>query len=387
MSDVRILWLTTAASFDGPGRVLSALLNHWPSGDRVTLCVLRTASPEFRNAVPSGLDIHELRALGRWDARAIVRFVALCREQRPDVIHTQLSRADWIGRPVARWIRTPVVSTIQNLHSRMYGAEYSWPLALGGAALDRLTLPFADRLIAVSGGVKADLERLGARTDRIRVIHNALDLDRRRHLASRAAVRARWGCADGDLVIGAVALLKAQKGIRFLIEAAHRVAEREPRARFVHIGGGPLLTEARRRIAAAGLSDRFQLVDRVPEPMTLLGGLDIFVLPSLWEGLPVALLEAMAAGLPCIGTQVSGIEDAIEPDVSGVLVPPADSSALAAAVLDLCGDPVRRRTLGGRARDRVGSRFGAVAMASAYRQVYAELCPRVRSITTEPGDA
>jgi len=95
----------------------------------------------------------------------------------------------------------------------------------------------------------------------------------------------------------------------------------------------------------------------------------------------------MAAGLTCIGTRVSGIEDTIEPDISGVLVPPADSAALEQAILTLAADPVRRRKLGDAARIRVRDHFNAVAMARAYRELYAELCPRVRSMTTQSGDA
>ena len=103
------------------------------------------------------------------------------------------------------------------------------------------------------------------------------------------------------------------------------------------MGDGPLADAARRWVDDAGLGARFHLLGRVAEPMTLLPGLDIFALPSVWEGLPIALLEAMAAGLPAVGTRVSGIEDVIENGVTGRLVPSADAAALAAAIEDLAG--------------------------------------------------
>src|SRR5678809_1427114 len=115
---------------------MSALLKHWPAGDRLTVCALETATPDFRCDLPAGVALHELRARGRWDLCAAMRLAALCRAERPDLIHTQLSRADWIGRVVGRLLRVPVVSTIQNLHGRMYAAEFSPPFARVGAALD-----------------------------------------------------------------------------------------------------------------------------------------------------------------------------------------------------------------------------------------------------------
>jgi len=172
-----------------------------------------------------------------------------------------------------------------------------------------------------------------------------------------------------------------------LIEAARSVVDRDPRARFVHIGGGPLKQDTIQRLEAAGLSGRFQVLDRVEEPMTVLGGFDLFVLPSLFEGLPIALLEAMAAGLPCIGTLVAGIEEAIEPGVSGLVVPPGDAPALSEAILGLLADPARRRAVGDAALDRVRSRFDAVGMAEAYRRLYLDVTARVRSTTTHPAGA
>lgn len=373
LDHVRILWVTTSASFDGPGRMLAALLNHWPDGDQVVVVTLESATPEFRRDVPAAVEIHELGAHGRWDASAAARLATLARAIGPDLIHTQLSRADWVGRPVARLLGVPVVSTIQNVHSRMYDAEFWWPIAKAGEAFDRLTIPMVERFIAVSAGVRDDLERAGVAAERITVIHNAIDLDRCRHLGSRTAVRDSWGCSSEDIVIGTVGLLKPQKGIPVLIEAARSVVDRDARARFVHIGGGPLQQDTLQGVEAAGLAGRFQLLDRVEEPMTVLGGLDVFVLPSLWEGLPIALLEAMAAGLPCVGTHVAGIEEAIEPGVSGLIVPPGDAPALADAVLELMSDAARRRAMGDAAGARVRNRFDAVAMAEAYRRLYLEI--------------
>src|SRR5262245_26624533 len=94
---LRILWVTTAAGTDGPGRALLALLNHWAPEDRIAVCALRGATNAFRQETPDAVEIHELGMRGGWDVRALTRFIRLCRRWKPDVLHTQLSRADWVG--------------------------------------------------------------------------------------------------------------------------------------------------------------------------------------------------------------------------------------------------------------------------------------------------
>jgi glycosyltransferase involved in cell wall biosynthesis len=135
----------------------------------------------------------------------------------------------------------------------------------------------------------------------------------------------------------------------------------------VHIGDGPLHHDLTHQIVAAGLSDRFRLLGRVDDPRTLISGFDIFAMSSLWEGLPIALLEAMSVGLPAVGTAVSGIEEVID-HRSGMLVPPADSRALANAILQLAADPCLRATLASGAAAR-SARFAPDLIASQYRQL------------------
>lgn len=365
---LRVLWLTTSVHTDGPGRALLAVLNRWREDDAVTVCALRGVSAAFRSECRPGVEAHAFGMRGGWDVTAVVRLIQFCRRWRPDVVHTQLSRADWIGRPLARAIGVPVISTIHNVHSRMYGAEFTPLVARLGLACDRLSAKFATRFVAVSSGVRRDLEAQGVPADRIVVIHNGLNLDHRPAAAPRDVVRRAWNVTPEEIVVGTVALFKAQKGLSFLVEAARLAIAANPRIRFVHMGDGPLRDDVVRQIAEAGLGGRFLLLDRVPDPLKLLLGLDIFALPSMWEGLPIALLEAMSAGLPAVGTAVSGIEEVIEHDRSGLLVPPADAQALADAILSLASDPVARRRLAAGAASRI-AHFSPDLVASEYRQV------------------
>lgn len=373
---LRVLWVTTTAERDGPGRVLAAILRHWPATDAVAVCSLRTIRPESRIDLPARVRIEELGMRSALDVRAVARLLKLCRTWRPDIIHTQLSRADWIGRTVGAWVGVPVVSTIHNLHDRSYPADASWPAARLGFALDWLTRPLTDRFVSVSQGIGTDLIERGVSADRVVVIPNGLDLDRGRagpKLPSREEIRREWQISDDELVVGTVGRLATQKGIAYLVEAGRQVVARDPRVRFVQIGGGPLAQETRQWLESAGLTGRFRHIESVREPMSLLPGMDIFVLASLWEGLPVALLEAMASGLPAVATRVSGNEDAIEDGRSGVLVPPEDSGALANAILELAANPGLRQSIGAAARIRVERVFDAPTMSARYRSVYTDL--------------
>ena len=367
---MRILWLTSSADTDGPGRALIALLNDWRGDDVVAVTALRGISEAFRRECPPSVDLGAVGMRGAVSPGALIRLVRRCRAFDPDVIHTQLSRADWIGRLIGHRLRVPVVSTIHNVHSLMYQAEFRPALAWLGLTLDRLTAPLARHFIAVSGGVERDLVASGVPPNRITVVQNAVALSQRAPLMPREETRRAWHAAPDDIVVGTVALFKTQKGLEYLVDAARTVIERHPAVRFVQIGDGPLEPAIRERIRAAGIADRFCLAGRAADAVSLLSGFDIFVLPSLWEGMPLALLEAMAAGLPVVGTRVAGIEEAIEDRRTGLLVPPKDAPAIARAILELARDRALRARLSANAAAEIRRRTPARA-AGACRQVYA----------------
>jgi glycosyltransferase involved in cell wall biosynthesis len=380
---LRVLWLTSSADTDGPGRSLLAILNHWREGDVVAVQAIRGISPAFRAACRPEVSLDALGMRHAMDLGALRRLVDRCRRFQPDVIHTQLSRADWIGRLVGRLVGVPVVSTVHNVHSRMYAAEFPAPLAWLGATLDRATAPLAEHFIAVSAGVERDLVEGGVPASRITIVPNSVDPASRVVPRARDAVRLRWNVAPDHIVVGTVALLKTQKGLQYLVDAAELVARRDARVRFVHIGDGPLESAIRARVRSAGIADRFWMLGRVADPMALLSGLDMFVLSSLWEGLPVALLEAIAANVPVIGTRVPGIEDVIDDRRTGLLVPPADPMSLADAILEMAGDPERRRRLS-RAASEDSGRFRPSRVVAGYRQVYTEILADRRRVARAP---
>lgn len=207
----------------------------------------------------------------------------------------------------------------------------------------------------------------------MQVIYNPVDLKRFGQLPNRRDARYVLGLPDDAQILVCVASLDEQKGHRYLFDAMRRVVSIIPKTLLLLVGDGTLRGKleqdvSERRIAS---SVRF-LGQRADIPLILSAG-DIFVLPSLWEGLPMSLLEAGAAGLPTVATNVDGIPEVIQDSATGLLVPSAESEALADAIVTLLKDPERRVEMGDQARRRIMDQFSASKIVHDMELIYEEL--------------
>jgi glycosyltransferase involved in cell wall biosynthesis len=209
------------------------------------------------------------------------------------------------------------------------------------------------------------------------VITNGIDVDAFTPAAPgvvSAAARALG--LEGWHVVGTVGHLHPIKGHRHLLDAARVVSAKWPRTKFLFVGDGPLDHELRSIAAAHGIADHVVFTGFRDDVATLLGLMDVFVLPSLDEGMSHALLEAMAFGKPVIATAVGGNREVIDAEHTGLLVPTGDPDALSRAVLGLLEDPERAARLGNAARVAVHARFSDRRMAEEYFAVYGRLLTR-----------
>ncbi len=204
---------------------------------------------------------------------------------------------------------------------------------------------------------------------RLRVVANAVAEWRPRR--SRDAVRAELGLAPDRLVVGCVARLVPQKGLPDLVAAAARIGAAEPRAAFVVVGDGP--QRASVEAAARRCDARVCFTGERSDVADLLAAVDVFALASRWEGTPIAVLEAMSAGLPIVATAVGGVPGIVVDGETGVLVPPGAPDALAAQLLALLRDPGRARRLGDAARARALARHRIVALCDGVSGIYREV--------------
>jgi glycosyltransferase involved in cell wall biosynthesis len=302
--------------------------------------------------------------LGLSGARRVPSLARLLRRERPAVFHAHMSSpvaCKW-GLAAAVLARVPaVVGTVQ------VGA-YEPPNRSAYRQLRALARG-VDRYLAVSGEIAAELvERLGWPAAKVEVAYNAVDVERAA-VAAPPGLREELGGGDARPLVLTPARLDAQKGHEVLLEAIAEV----PDALFLLAGEGPERARLETRAEALGVADRVRFLGRREDVPELLAACDVFALPSLYEGSSLAVLEAMAAGIPIVSSAIGGTEELIEDGRGGLLVAPGDAAALAAALRRVLGDPRLRQDLAARARERVDAGLTREQNADRVAGVYREL--------------
>lgn len=304
------------------------------------------------------------------DLLALRQLVALFRREKPGIVHTHTSKAGVLGRVAARLANVPVV--IHSPHGHIFyghfGPVRSWIFLQAERALAQLTR----RLIALTEAERSEhLERGVGRPNRFAVVPSGIDVDKFRRVADAKGSRLEGLNRPPDaIVVGSVGWLTPVKGHRFLIEAIARLKPVHPRLHLMIVGGGSLRGELTALAASRGIGHAVQLLGERQDVPACLAAMDLFVLPSLNEGMGRALIEAMAAGLPVVATRVGGVPAIVENRRTGLLAPPGDSAALAAAIDELIRRPDWAKELGAAARERIGERFGIPAMVQGVEAVY-----------------
>ena len=313
--------------------------------------------------------VPELLAAGA-NARGFADLVRILRRGRYDVAHFHDAKAGALGRPAALIARTPA---LYSPHAFVYRSQHL--RERGGAGARRAVTLNVERalgristVVCISRDERdTALRDRVAGEDRLRVAYYGIVADGATEPdPALAAFR-----GEGPLM-GFMARLQDQKGPPDLIAALTILRERGTLPRFAIVGSGPMEDWVAQRLAEEDFGDRVMLRPFEPPVWPRLAAFDAFVLPSLWEGLPIAVLEAMAAGLPVVSTTVNGIPEAVEHEESGLLVPPGDPPALADAIERVAGDAELRARLGERGRRRYEQQFTLDRMIDRFEELYAE---------------
>ena len=305
------------------------------------------------------------------DARILPILVRELRRGRFDVLHCHLVRANLWGRVAGRLANIPVIiSTLRNIEAYMEGEGVFFGMV---RRIERVTQHLVSRYVAVSHAVRRSaIERVGIEAGRIETILNAVEIPPLASIPARGEARSRLRIADSALVVGSIGRLHEQKNFELFIDAAAVLSRMFGSLKFVIIGEGEKRRELELRIHERGLTDCFVLPGFVSNVPLWLAAMDVFVLPSRYEGLPRALMEAMASAKPVVATDAGGNAELVESGRSGFITD-STPEALAASVRALLLDPDLRRGIGRRARERVESRFGAYRMANEYSELYCRL--------------
>ena len=311
-----------------------------------------------------GVPVHVLPwRQGKGSYGSFLRLARLLRRERIDVLHTHNTNAFLDGGLASVLARTPTL--VHTDHARDFPDRIRYMVA------EHVMSHRAYRVVGVSEHTTANLARYERIPHRKLVtIPNGID---ERHFEvpvdSRAA-RAELGIAGDARVVGVAARLMPQKGIEYLLRALALMHARAPHVVVVIAGEGPLEPELRRAAVELGVGERVRFLGPRRDVPRLLSLFDVMALPSVWEGLPMVVLEAMAAGCPVVASGVGGVPTAIQHGVSGLLVPPRDPERLADALFALLDDDPWRRRLADEGRRIFRERFSATAMARAYERLY-----------------
>lgn len=378
---INLLLLVNALLRHGPGLVVHNLARHL---DSRRYCITVVALDEVDATLSStlrdeGIAVIQL-PLGKNPFLALAETI---RVRKVDVLHTHGLRADLIGRIVGKTMSLSV--TLSTVHDAPSMYRHALGPLRGELALlaQVLTGNLADVVVMVADATKTAYCQAWPRLVSAKsycTIHNGVPD------CYLAPTHARTEPTSKGLTIGTIARLTARKGITYLVDAASCLLTTWPQLRFVLVGEGEATAELQRRVHQRGLGSSFSFLgcrDDIPE---LLRDMDVFVLPSLDECLPLAILEAMSAGKAIIASDVGGVREAIVQEQSGILVPPADTRALVTALNRVIGDPQMRERLGIAARDRYLRLFAVDAMVGQYAALYERMLARKRRSESQSTD-
>lgn len=296
-------------------------------------------------------------ALGQW-----LRLLHFVRVQGYDLIHTHEPKSDLLGVLLRRLVSVRVVATAHGYPETFRRLRlYRW--------IDHRLLRQLDHVITVSDALRRELVQAGVRPERLSTIYNALDVA---DFRTRANGHLTVLSSETEPVVLTAARLSTEKGITYFLEGAALVRARFPTARFLVVGDGPLRLELEAQAARLGLTNPpvVSFLGHRGDVASLMNQSSLVVVPSLREPFGVVLIEALALGKPVVATRVGGIPEIVEDRVTGLLVPPGDSRALAAAIERLLVDRDLAADLAQRGMRRVEEQFDVAAMAERTLAVY-----------------
>jgi glycosyltransferase involved in cell wall biosynthesis len=362
----RVVYLAHTFEVGGAEDVVLNLVRHLPDRFEPIVGCIHDLGPIGHEIRAAGIPVTALGlnpGLRRpWDVARIRRFL---RRTRPRIVHTFLLPASLYGRLAAMLARVPIViGSEMNIYERKRPRH---------ALAERLLMSGTDRVVAAAQSVRDFyIRQIHADPAKVDVIYNAVDWAHLERTADRDQTRRSLGIPADAAAVVVIGRLTEQKGHAYLFDALAHTPSLD-RVHLVVAGDGDLRETLRDCAAALGISSRVHFVGVRRDVGNLLHAIDVFVLPSLWEGLPLALVLAMGAGVPVVSTRVGGVPEIVEDGRTGLLVPPGDAAALGDAVARLIGDPARARGLAEAARAEVRPKFGVDGYVASVVGLYDRL--------------
>jgi glycosyltransferase involved in cell wall biosynthesis len=369
MGKINLLHLITELDIGGAEKLLLSLVRKLDS-DRYNVIVayMKGEGKLAKDFKDSGIRVFDLKMKNRIDARAIIYLYRLLKRENIKILHTHLIQADICGFLAGKTAGVPVIISTRH-NPDEFRKKFSIPVWLDGIFANH-----SDRIIAVSNAVKDFLikhEKISPQ--KFAVIHNGIEPGEFIFESGISGKKKESGISLSSPVAGCIGRFDEQKGHMCFLEAIPQILEYFPDAKFIFVGEGPLRRKAERRSKELKI-DRNVIFTGIRRDIPgILAIMDIFILPSIFEGFGIVLLEAMAAGKPVIASRVGGIPEIINHNLNGILVEPANSAEIAAAILNLLKEPAKMRRMGEAGREEVKKRFSADTMAKKIETLYNEI--------------
>ncbi|MBI5236575.1 MAG: glycosyltransferase [Deltaproteobacteria bacterium] len=379
---MRIAYIATPVDFGGAEKVSLNFLRNVDKNRFDISAILLVRPWEADNAFvkeiqKAGFEIHRVPVATRPSSegkdflrvpRCFKLIHSILKRGTFDLVHTHGYFADIVGIPTAKKLSLPVISTCHGF------IQQGGKLKLYNR-LDLIALRLANKVIAVSEALKQELVAGGIKERRIVVIPNAVmaGSQRRPSKEENALKRRSIACTDDAFIAGYAGRLSKEKGVAYLIEAASMVIASGADIRLVIIGDGPEKDDLTRLAASKGIADRVTLTGFQSDVESWLACMDAFVLPSLTEGTPLALLEAMASGLPCVASAVGGVPQVVANWKDGVLVSPGKPEEIADALDKIYKNPSAREALSIGAMSTINARYNIKDWTKRIEAEYLEL--------------
>jgi glycosyltransferase involved in cell wall biosynthesis len=367
----RVLYLAHSLAVGGAEEMVLNLVRHLPAEfDRAIACIDQPG-PIGEEVRKAGAQVFALGLRPGWRRPAdVLRLQRFLHERAPTIVHTFLLTASLYGRFAALQAGVPIViGTEVNIYERKRP---------GHRAAERWLMRHTDAVIASAESVRDFyIRQISADPAKVVVIYNAVDWSQLEVTEVRSSFRGAFGIPADAPVAGIIARLTEQKAHRVLLDAIRSRPELAPLHLLV-IGDGELRGALVEQADRLGVSGRVHFAGARRDLGNVLAAIDMFVMPSLWEGLPLSLVLAMGAGLPVIASQVAGIPEIVRDDHTGLLVAPGNTDALAAAMVRLIGDRLLQSTLGANAKAFVVPRFGVDGFIARTTGLYQRLLAEKR---------
>lgn len=368
---INILHLVNGLAIGGAEKKLLDLVR---STDKekynVVVCSVGQGGPLQKEFEKLNLKVIVFRKKFAFDFSLIFKVARLIREEHIDIVQTTLLYADLIGAIAAKIAKVPIVISWETVS---HGANDCLRVKLRHKLGYRFAMKFVKKIVAVSNETRDSIiKSRGIQSDKLLTIHYGVDL-RKYNGADGATNKKELGISGDAPVIGIVARLEEVKGHKYFVQAIPKLIEKFPNIKCILIGDGSLRKSLETQVEELNLKSCFHFLGFRDDVQAWLNAMDIFVLPSISEGLPNVVLEAMACKKPVIATAVGGIPEAVIDGVTGSLIPPRDSDAIAQAISKLLENDKLTEELGSKSRLRVEEEFSLEREVSEFEKLY-EFC-------------